>query len=308
MPGHARVSPVEPLRILGVGASWPTFDASQLALEPAADAAAALHALEAMPADAVLLDGDLAAPSAHELAALIQRSVLVVVVRDADAEHASSWLRRGADDVLSRAEIEAPAGLRRVRFAIERRRVAEARVPAFSTDPGTGLPHRQQLVEHLSQLLALREREPSPMAVLALRIEGLGPREGSEAPAAEVEVLRRKIAVRLRAGVRASDVVASIDGEVFAVLLGSVLGADDAARVAGKLVEAVIAPLPVGGALRSVAAAVGIARYPQDGRDAERLLRRATALAAVAPATGHDGPAAACGPEGGARVAANDDR
>ena len=301
------MSPVEPLRILGVGASWPTFDASQLTLEPVADAAAALHALEASPADAVLLDGDLAAPSAHALAALIQRSVLVVVVRDADAEHASSWLRRGADDVLSRAEIEAPAGLRRVRFAIERRRVAEARVPAFATDPGTGLPHRQQLVEHLSQLLALREREPSPMAVLALRIEGLGPRDGSEAPAAEVEVLRRKIAVRLRAGVRASDVVASIDGEVFAVLLGSVLGADDAARVAGKLVEALIAPLPVGGAVRSVAAAVGIARYPQDGKDAERLLRRATALAAVAPATGRDGPAAARGPEGGARVAANDD-
>lgn len=297
-----------PLRVLGAGSSWPAFDTSQLAFEPVADATAALRAIEDSRADAVLLDGDLATPSAHELAALIERCVLVVVVRDADAEHASSWLRRGADDVLSRAEIESPGVLRRIRFAIERRRVAEARSPTFSTDPGTGLPHRQQLLEHLSQLLALREREPSPMAVLALRIEGLGPREGSEAPAAEAEVLRRKIAVRLRAGVRASDIVASIDGEVFAVLLGSVLGPDDAARVAEKLVDAVIAPWPVGGVERSVAAAVGIARYPQDGKDAERLLRRATALAAVAPATGRDGPAAARGPEGSARVAANDDR
>jgi len=302
------MSPGEQLRLLAAGPSWPALDESHLALERVADASAALQALEASRADAVLLDGDLAAPSAHELAALIERTVVVVVVRDADAEHASSWLRRGADDVLSRAEIEAPAGLRRIRFAIERRRVAEARVPAFSTDPGTGLPHRQQLVEHLSQLLALREREPSPMAVLALRIEGLGPRDGSEAPVAEAEVLRRKIAVRLRAGVRASDIVASIDGEVFAVLLGSVLGAEDAERVAEKLVDSVIAPLPVGGGERSVAVAIGIARYPQDGKDAERLLRRATALATVAPATGRDGPAAARGPEGGARVAANDDR
>ena len=44
-------------------------------------------------------------------------------------------------------------------------------------------------------------------------------------------VLRRKLGVRLRAGVRASDVVASLGDDGFAVLLGSILSPADAHRV-----------------------------------------------------------------------------
>ena len=57
-----------------------------------------------------------------------------------------------------------------------------------------------------------------------------------------------------------------------------------------------------------MAVALGIAHYPQDGNQAERLLRRALALAAVAPAlTSCRGPATVqrCGGE--LRVAANDE-
>ena len=125
---------------------------------------------------------------------------------------------------------------------------------AYSTDPGTGLPHRQQLVEHLSQLLALREREPSPMAVLALRIDVAGGGDAASA-AADATLLRRKVGVRLRAGVRASDVVAAVDDEAFAVLLGSILAPADADRVAAKLVAALVAPFRVGGGERSLAVA-----------------------------------------------------
>ena len=303
------VSEREPYRLVGTGGNWPAPDASRFLIENASDIGDALLRFEGAPVDAILLDGDAAVPTPVEFEALVERAALVVVVREPDAEHAASWLRRGAGDVVGRAELDTPAGWRRLRFAIERRRAADERLPAlattFSTDPGTGLPHRQQLMEHLSQLLALREREPSPMAVLALRVEGLAVRDAPDGTA-EAEVLRRKIAVRLRAGVRASDVVASLDGDLFAVLLGSILGGGDAARVADKLVAAVIEPLSVGGEPRSVAAAVGIARYPQDGKDAERLLRRAIALAAVAPAAGQAGPAAAHDAQGGERVAAND--
>ena len=158
--------------------------------------------------DAVMADGDSVACSGDAVAAIAERAALVIVVVEPDAEHAPGWLRRGADDVIGRDELAAASGWRRVRFAIERRRRALQRRTAYSCDPATGLPQRQQFLEHLSQLLALREREPAPMAVLAFRIESLG--TGS-VPAAEADVLRRKIALRLRAGVRASDVVAAID-------------------------------------------------------------------------------------------------
>jgi GGDEF domain-containing protein len=257
--------------------------------------------------DAVLVDADFAPGGPAEIAVVAERAVLVVVLLEPDAEHASGWLRQGAEDVVGRDELVGAAGWRRVRFAIERRRRRDPRQNAYSTDPGTGLPHRQQLVEHLSQLLALREREPAPMAVLGFRIEGLRPNQGG-AEALESETLRRKIAVRLRAGVRGSDVVAAIDDDGFAVMLGSVLAASDAERVATKLVGALTAPFSVGAIDRSVAVALGIAHYPQDGQDAERLLRRALALAAAAPATTPSGSAIGRAADGAERSAANDER
>ena len=279
-----------------------------LAVESCASWAEALERLATGdPFDAAIVDGDAAPGSAAEIASVAERVALVVAVVDPDAEHASAWLHQGADDVVGRAELAGAAGSRRLRFAVERRRCPSARQPAHSTDPVTGLPHRQQLVEHLSQLLALREREPAPMAVLAFRIEGLRPSEGG-AEAADANTLRRKIAVRLRAGVRASDVVAAVDDDAFAVLLGSVLAPADGERVATKLVAALLAPFTVGAIERSVAVALGMAGYPQDGNDAERLLRRALSLAAAAPAVSPDGPATTRNGAGVRRAAANDER
>ena len=293
------------LRLLTVAASAP---ASGFAVEACPGWPAAIERLGGDASfDAVLVDGDIAPASPAEIAAVAERAALVVAVVEPDAEHANGWLRAGADDVVGRDELAGPVGGRRIRFAVERRRRRELRRSDHSTDPGTGLPHRQQLLEHLSQLLALREREPAPMAVLGLRIEGLQPR-GAGAESTDFETLRRKIAVRLRAGLRASDVVAAVGDDTFAVLLGSILSGADADRVVAKLVAALVLPFTVAAVDRSVSVAAGIAHYPNDGREAERLLRRALALAAAAPATSAAVPATVRGADGGERAAANDER
>ncbi len=217
-------------------------------------------------------------------------AVLVLVGEAADAAAVLGWLARGAQDVLRAAELEAPSFPQRLRAAIERQRRERDARTAYATDQDTGLPHQQQLIEHMSQLLALREREPAPMAVLVLRIEGLASvaaRLGREA----ASVLRRKVGVRLRAGVRASDVVASIGDDRYAVLLGSILAPADAERVGAKLLRALLDPLQVAGQDVAVAAALGIGQYPQDGGQPEALLRRAVGLAAAAPAQGRAGHA-----------------
>ncbi|MDQ6628628.1 MAG: diguanylate cyclase [Pseudomonadota bacterium] len=255
--------------------------------------------------DAVVLDASSVVVSAPDVEAIAARAALIVVLTLPDAEPALAWMRRGADDVLGREELAGTAGWRRLRFAVERRRRGESRRPAYATDPSTGLPHRQQFVEHLSQLLALREREPAPMAVVALRIE---PVAGDPTAAEDFELLRRKTAVRLRAAVRASDIVASVGDDSFAVLLGAVLAAADATRVADKLAAGMVVPFPIGGSELSVAVAVGIAHYPGDGNQADRLLRRALALAAVAPPMSNAGPAAEYDAAGALRQAANDER
>ena len=297
-------------RILCIDVALPPVVAACFDVATVAGLDDARRRLAAGPAfDAIVLDGERHGQDEIDLAALCAGAACIAVIADADADaddaQSLAWLQRGADDVFGRDELasNAASASRRLRFAIERRRRDSDRQLAFSTDPGTGLPHRQQFVEHLSQLLALREREPSPMAVVVLRVEGLVAAEGGLA----AEPLRRKLAVRLRAAVRASDVVAAIDADAFAVLLGAILAPGDAERVAEKLAQSLMAPVQVGGGERAVAVAMGIGRYPQDGKDAGRLLRRATALAAVAPASGRTGPAAAVDAAGAARVAANDD-
>ena len=199
-----------PLRLLLVGAAPQPAPASLTDdLGATTDRAATLAEAQSMLGgdavyDAIVLDAASVVVAAAEVEAIGARATLLVVVTEPDAEHALGWLRRGADDVLSPEEVVSAAGWRRVRFAIERRRRLDGAQPAYATDPATGLPHRQQLVEHLSQLLALREREPAPMAVLALRIE----LPGSDEDPGQADLLLRKIAVRLRAAVRASDVAA----------------------------------------------------------------------------------------------------
>lgn len=231
--------------------------------------------------------------------------VAVVVVCDTPTpDHVMQALRAGAQDVLSRAEAASGAWPRRLRAAVERQRVRAATRQSFATDVHTGLPHVGQLIEHMSHLLALREREPAPMALLVLRIEGLATTMARLGPEA-AGTLRRKVAVRLRAGVRASDVVASVGDDAFAVLLSQIDTPADADRVGRKLLGSLGETFKVGGSDLAVATALGIAAYPADGTQPEMLLRRAAGLAASAQATGRAGHANRL--ERGVAAAANDE-
>jgi GGDEF domain-containing protein len=261
--------------VVGSPAWWPAFAGDEGTRRVDSLVAAAALLDQGDRVDALVLDGDGHVESAADVAAAAARAALVVVSVDAEADHALGWIRQGAEDVIDPLEVATPGGRRRLRFAIARHRRGERRALAYATDPATGLPHRRQLIEHLSQLLALRERDPSPMAVLALRVELPG--------GADRDLIWRKAAVRLRAAVRASDVVAAAD-DALCVVLGTLLDESDGPRVAAKLAAALVQPYPVGDAEARLAVAMGVASYPGDGRDAERLLRRALALAAVAPA------------------------
>ena len=235
--------------------------------------------------------------------AVADPAVLVLTTDDPGADLAVRLVRAGVQDVLPLAVDPVDALPRAVRLAVERKAQHQQTRKAYATDLMTGLPNQSQLIEHVNQLLALREREPAPMALMAVRVEGLAEAEarlGGES----ANVLRRKIAVRLRMGLRASDVVASVAPDAFAVLLSKFHEPQDAERVAAKLREALYPPFPIAGTTVDVAVAIGIAQYPADAKDAATLLRRAVGLAAAGPATARSGTHPAPGRHG----AANDER
>jgi diguanylate cyclase (GGDEF)-like protein len=240
------------------------------------------------------LDAQLLLPATAEAArALTQQPELpqaafehAVLVRlpQADAALEAELLRLGVEAVL----LPGDDPWRALRHAVERKRVERSARTAYATDLATGLPHDAQLLEHMTQLIALREREPAPMVLVALRVEGYAQaaaRLGGEAG----NVLRRKVAVRLRGCLRASDVVAAVGPEMFGVLLGHLEAKGDGERVAAKLVRALQQPLVVAGQPCAVAVSVGLAIYPDHGKDAASLLRRALAQAASVAVGGGQG-------------------
>jgi diguanylate cyclase (GGDEF)-like protein len=213
-------------------------------------------------------------------------SALVVLAGEADEALEAELLNRGVEAVLLAAHRAALP--RTLRHAVLRKRLERAARTAYATDLATGLPHQAQLLEHMTQLLALREREPAPMVLLVLRVEGFGAaaaRLGGEAG----NVLRRKVAVRLRSALRASDVVAAIGPDAFGVLLGRLQSRSDGERVASKLVRTLQQPVTVAGQPCAVTAAVGLALYPDHGKDAHSLLQRASAQAGSVATLGRDG-------------------
>jgi diguanylate cyclase (GGDEF)-like protein len=231
----------------------------------------------------------LAAPG---LASLALDSALVVPAGDADEAEQAALLRAGAEALCTDHEARDAEALHRVlQHAVWRKRLERAARTAYATDLATGLPHQAQLLEHMTQLVALREREPAPMVLLVLRVDGFA--QAAERLGAEAaNVLRRKVAVRLRGGLRASDVVAAIAPDAFGVLLGRLEAKGDGERVAAKLVRALQSPLSVAGQPCRVAANVGLALYPDHGKDAATLLQRAAAQAGSLATVGAAGYAA----------------
>jgi diguanylate cyclase (GGDEF)-like protein len=284
-----------PLHVLWVGADPPDLAASDYgpfdvhACRSLDDAA---RALRDASHDALLLWLGPGMTSAladwQALSHAVLDAAVVVVAADLSPALATALTQRGVQDLLPETSADAGTLARSLHLAVERKRLERAARKAYATDLATGLPNHAQLLEHMTHLLALREREPAPMALLVLRIEGLSTTEralGSEA----ANVLRRKLAVRLRAGLRASDVVASIGSDAFAVLLAWIDAPDDAMRVAGKLARSLQQPVRVAGQDQAVAVALGVGQYPEHGRQADELLRRAIGQATGSAPMGRSG-------------------
>lgn len=140
-------------------------------------------------------------------------------------------------------------------------------------DPLTALPNRTMLGSRMEA--ALQGGKASGGAVLFVDLDDFKPvndRYGHESgDAVLVEVARR-----LQAEIRESDFAARIGGDEFVVVLGGARNNEDAAKVAEKILEALVEPISLGqGREARVTASIGIAMFPKNGQNIETLLRNA---------------------------------
>jgi diguanylate cyclase (GGDEF)-like protein len=141
-------------------------------------------------------------------------------------------------------------------------------------DTLTGLPNRLLFMEHLARSIEEAEAHNGKLAVLFLdldRFKFINDTLGHEVG----DKLLATMAQRLKGCVRADDCVARLGGDEFTVLLGDLPNSGVAASVAQNICRTVSAPLFIDDQEIVVTASIGIALYPEDGPDINRLLRHA---------------------------------
>jgi diguanylate cyclase (GGDEF)-like protein/PAS domain S-box-containing protein len=152
-------------------------------------------------------------------------------------------------------------------------------------DALTDLPNRFLMVDRIGQLLARAKRSNAAFAVLFMDIDGF--KGVNDTHGHEVgDLLLSAVAQRLTKRVRQSDTVARIGGDEFVIILEAVREKRAAAAVAQKVERALAAPYLLQGHSLRITASIGISLYPENGEDADTLLRAADSAMYIAKREG----------------------
>jgi diguanylate cyclase (GGDEF)-like protein len=152
----------------------------------------------------------------------------------------------------------------------------------------TGLPNRLLLRDRFGQAIAFAARHKKKFAVLFLDMDGFKHTNDSLGHSSGDKLLQ-SVAKRLVAFVRNSDTVSRQGGDEFTVLLSEVEHTHDTAVAARRMLEAVAKPHSIGENDLHGTTSIGISLYPEDGQDAETLIKNADTAMYQARENGRQG-------------------
>lgn len=141
-------------------------------------------------------------------------------------------------------------------------------------DALTGLPNRTLFLERLAEAVSRAERRGTRLALLLVDLDRFKNVNDSLGHAAGDRLLKI-LTERLAAAVPEPRLLARLGGDEYAVGLEDLAGADAAAQLAGRLLERLGEPVVMEGHELVVSASLGISVYPEDGADAETLIKHA---------------------------------
>jgi diguanylate cyclase (GGDEF)-like protein/PAS domain S-box-containing protein len=143
-------------------------------------------------------------------------------------------------------------------------------------DALTGLPNRRLLEDRLTQALALSQRNRRQTAVMFVDLDRFKAINDSLGHAVG-DVVLKEVARRLVAQLREVDTVCRVGGDEFVVVLPETRRSSDVASVAAKIIETLSQPVQAADRELTVTPSIGIAVFPEDGSDADMLIRNADA-------------------------------
>jgi len=181
-------------------------------------------------------------------------------------EYSSAPMRNDGGDVIGVVMV--------IRDVSVARAITQKLAYAAHHDALTGLPNRVLLESRLIQALALARRHNCEAAILFLDLDAFKLVNDTFGHAVGDRLLE-SVARLLQQCVRSSDTVSRFGGDEFVVLLSELSGPDDAVVFAKRILSALQVPHSIDHHSLMVTASIGIALYPHDGIDPQRLLRNA---------------------------------
>jgi len=142
-------------------------------------------------------------------------------------------------------------------------------------DPLTDLANRTSLLQRIGEALARLNRHGEAFAVMMLDLDHFKAINDTLGHAVG-DALLRSIAARLKSCVHGTDCVARLGGDEFAIVQTAPRNLREAAvALASRVRDAVRTPFDLDGQQISLGTSIGIAVAPDDGADADQLMRNA---------------------------------
>jgi diguanylate cyclase (GGDEF)-like protein/PAS domain S-box-containing protein len=158
---------------------------------------------------------------------------------------------------------------------ISERKEAEKQIYRLAYyDALTGLPNRSLLYSLVEQAISEATRHHHHGALVFIDIDRFKNINDSFGHAS-ADLLLKEAAQRLAGALREEDMIARLSGDEFVVALFDITHREHAAVVGRKLLDTLAAPFIIDKHEVTVSASAGIAVFPEDGKDAETLLKNA---------------------------------
>ncbi len=159
---------------------------------------------------------------------------------------------------------------------VTEQREAVSRLQHLAThDAATGVGNRSLLLQRLRAAIDCSKQTRATIALLFIDLDGFKRLNDDFSHSVGDQVLLT-VAQRLIAAVRPEDCVVRWGGDEFIVMVAPLRGAQVAVDLAGRIGEALSAPVQVGADRAAVTASIGVAyRGPDDLLDVDDLLRNA---------------------------------
>jgi diguanylate cyclase (GGDEF)-like protein/PAS domain S-box-containing protein len=161
-----------------------------------------------------------------------------------------------------------------LRDVTERKEAEETIRQLAYHDALTGLPNRILLHDRLTIAMAHTGRTGRKLAVMMLDLDKF--KEVNDTMGHNVgDLLLQAVAERLTRALRKHDTVSRLGGDEFTVVIPEVIGKDDAARLAQKILNIFQTPFEIEQYMISISTSIGVALFPDDGNDIETLIKHA---------------------------------